>query len=104
MKVHAIGLASVDATLEENKALAKEYGVKGYPSLKVYNQNTGTGGLTDYKGERNEQSMVQNMLDEGKPTITEIVDINEITGEKPSFVYIGRLTPSINTYAKSNKS
>lgn len=39
------------------------------------------------------------MLDEGRPSISEIININEITGEKPSFVYIGNLTPSIETYA-----
>jgi len=37
LKPNGIGLAAVDATLEGNKAIATEYGVSGFPTLKIFN-------------------------------------------------------------------
>jgi hypothetical protein len=38
-----IGLLAVDATADSNKALSEEFGIKGFPSLKVYNVKYGAG-------------------------------------------------------------
>lgn len=51
LKEIPIGLAAVDATLDENKALASEYGVSGFPTLKIFNNKFGSG-VSDYNGGR----------------------------------------------------
>lgn len=47
-----VPLVKVDATAE--KELAKKYGVRGYPTLKWFRK----GAVTDYKGGRTEQTIV----------------------------------------------
>jgi len=46
LKEHKIALLAVDATLDDNKSLSSEYGVSGFPTLKVFNNKFGSG-MTD---------------------------------------------------------
>lgn len=85
MKPNGIGLAAVDATLEGNKALASEYGVSGFPTLKIFNNKYGSG-VSDYNGGRTQDLIVETMNKENMPLITEITAITEVTGDKPNFV------------------
>lgn len=56
-----IPLAKVDAT--EHKGLASEYGVQGYPTLKVFRK----GLAYDYEGPRNEDGIVKYMEEQADP-------------------------------------
>ena len=85
MKPDGIGLAAVDATLEGNKAIASEYGVSGFPTLKIFNNKYGSG-VSDYNGGRTQDSIVETMQKENKPLITVISNISEVSGDKPNFV------------------
>jgi len=85
LKNDNIGLAAVDATLDANKELSTEYGVSGFPTLKIFNNKYGSG-VSDYNGGRTESTIIESMLKENKPLISEIKDISEVTGDKPNFV------------------
>jgi len=85
LKPDGIGLAAVDATLEGNKAIASEYGVSGFPTLKIFNNKYGSG-VSDYNGGRTQDSIVETMQKENKPLITVISNISEVSGDKPNFV------------------
>lgn len=58
LKAENVLLAAVDATLDENKDLASEHGVKGFPTLKVWNKRQGNG-WSDYEGGRSEDTIVE---------------------------------------------
>jgi len=85
LKPDGIGLAAVDATLEGNKAIASEYGVSGFPTLKIFNNKYGSG-VSDYNGGRTQDSIIETMQKENKPLITLISNISEVSGDKPNFV------------------
>jgi len=85
LKPDGIGLAAVDATLEGNKAIASEYGVSGFPTLKIFNNKYGSG-VSDYNGGRTQDSIIETMQKENKPLITVISNISEVSGDKPNFV------------------
>lgn len=56
LKEDGIILAKVDATEEQNKALAAKYGVRGYPTLKVFRGHEDKPG--DYEGPREADGIV----------------------------------------------
>jgi len=61
LKEKGVFLGKVDATVEE--ALAKEYDVRGYPTLKFFKK----GKAYDYEGPRDEEGIVNYMEEVGSP-------------------------------------
>jgi len=81
VRLHGSGavLGVVDATVEEE--LAQEYGVKGFPTIKMFpgGVKSGASAATEYRGGREERDIVRVMLEEvdrsGVPKeIPELVD------------------------------
>ncbi|XP_013391677.1 protein disulfide-isomerase A4 [Lingula anatina] len=65
-------LAKVDATVETE--LAKEYGVEGYPTLKMFRK----GKAMEYKGERNQFGIVEYMKTHQGPGSKEMKTLKEL--------------------------
>lgn len=63
-------LAKVDANEEKNKALAREYQIRGFPTLKII-RNGGTI-IQDYKGPREADGIVTYLKKQSGPASTEI--------------------------------
>lgn len=63
-------LAKVDANEEGNKALAREYEIRGFPTLKIV-RNGGTI-IQDYKGPREADGIVTYLKKQSGPASTEI--------------------------------
>eukprot|EP00250_Pteridium_aquilinum_P016397 c23086_g1_i2 orf=548-2068(-) len=71
-------LAKVDANEETNKPLASEYGVRGFPTLKIFE---GRGAIVrDYKGPRDADGIVSYLKKQVGPPSAEITSAEE--GEK----------------------
>ena len=70
-----IVLAKVDANEETNKALASEYEVRGYPTLKII-ENKGEI-VRDYKGPRDANGIVAYLKKQVSPPSEEIKDSEE---------------------------
>jgi protein disulfide-isomerase-like protein len=98
LKAQGIVLVAVDANEEINKEISSEYGVQGFPTLKVWNKKYGAG-MADYDGGRTADTIVDFMQKENKPTVAEVQSLSEVTGTKPSFVLVGNPT----AYADVNK-
>ncbi len=67
-----IPLGKVDATVE--KDLAKDYGVSGYPTLKILRK----GRRFDYNGPREADGIVEYMKEQAKPAAKELKSAKEI--------------------------
>ncbi|CAD7702499.1 unnamed protein product, partial [Ostreobium quekettii] len=65
-------LAKCDATDEKNKALAKKYGVKGFPTLKIFNGTTES--PKDYSGPREAKGIVEYVMKIFGPASTPVTD------------------------------
>ncbi|KAJ8901979.1 hypothetical protein NDN08_004180 [Rhodosorus marinus] len=79
-------LADVDATIE--KDLAQEYGVQGFPTLKLFQ---GGKVLQDYSGGRDQKSIVNFMVDALRPILSDITKdgiADLLKDEKAAFVII----------------
>lgn len=83
-----IKLVAIDANADENKDIAAEYQVQGFPTLKVWNKKYGTG-MSDYDGGRTADAIVEFMNKENKPLVGEISTLAETKGSKPTFVLVG---------------
>lgn len=68
-------LAKVDANEEGNKALARAYQIKGFPTLKII-RNGGTV-VQDYKGPREADGIVTYLKKQSGPASTEIKSIED---------------------------
>jgi len=71
LEPEGISLAEVDCTLDESKAVCSQYGVKGYPTLKVFR---GEGEPTDYDGGRDEEGIVKYMRKQTQPAFQVAAD------------------------------
>ncbi|CAD5214912.1 unnamed protein product [Bursaphelenchus okinawaensis] len=71
LKAHNIPLAKVDATVE--KKLGDQYGVTGYPTLKILRY----GRRFDYDGPRDTEGIVKFMLDQSTPAAKELRTVSE---------------------------
>jgi protein disulfide-isomerase A4 len=71
LQAHNIPLTKVDATVE--KRLGEQYGVSGYPTLKVLRY----GRRFDYNGPRDAEGIVKYMLDQAKPAAKELKSVKE---------------------------
>ncbi|ORX50846.1 protein disulfide isomerase, partial [Hesseltinella vesiculosa] len=72
-----IALAKVDCT--ENQDVCQEYGVQGYPTLKVFRQ----GEASEYKGSRQHEGIVSYMKKQALPSVS-VLDAESITEFKDS--------------------
>lgn len=88
MKADGIALIAVDANDDVNKDIASEYGVQGFPTLKVWNKKFGTG-MSDYDGGRTADTIVEAMLGENRPLMGEVSSLADAKSSKPTFVYVG---------------
>lgn len=82
-----IVLAKVDANEEANKALASEYDVKGFPTLKIIRK--GGASVQDYKGPREADGIVNYLKKQAGPASVEIKSSEEATsliGDKKVFI------------------
>lgn len=87
-----IVLAKVDANEEKNKALASEYDVKGYPTLKIV--RNGGKNVQEYKGPREADGIVDYLKRQSGPASTEIKSADEATafiGENKVVIVSDRL-------------
>lgn len=66
LKEKGIAIAKVDCTVEAD--VCGEFGVKGYPTLKVFRDGT----PSDYKGARTSPSIVDYMIQQNRPALSEI--------------------------------
>uniref|UniRef100_A0A0D6R325 Protein disulfide-isomerase n=1 Tax=Araucaria cunninghamii TaxID=56994 RepID=A0A0D6R325_ARACU len=82
-----IVLAKVDANEESNKALASEYEVKGFPTLKIV--RNGGKSVGEYKGPRDADGIVKYLKKQAGPASVEIKSSEEATsliGDKKVFI------------------
>ncbi|KAL9666728.1 hypothetical protein QQ045_001066 [Rhodiola kirilowii] len=68
--VPKVVLAKVDANEEENKPLASQYDVNGFPTLKII--RNGGKAVQDYKGPREAKGIVEYLIKQSGPASTEI--------------------------------
>ncbi|KAJ9472944.1 Protein disulfide-isomerase [Diplonema papillatum] len=92
-----IRLAKVDATVE--KIYSGKAGVSGFPTLKLYRN----GIMSDYRGERETDSIVQYMKEQVGPSAFEITDskkLKEVTSKKTleKVSIVGYFTSKGTTY------
>lgn len=76
-------LAKVDANEEENKQLASEYEVSGFPTLKIL--RNGGKNMQDYKGPRDADGIVAYLKKQSGPASAEIKsveDASSLIGDK----------------------
>lgn len=88
-------LAKVDANEEQNKALASEFDIKGFPTLKILRY--GGSVVQDYKGPREADGIVSYVKKQSGPASAEIksskdaedfIDVNKIIiVSSPSFLF-----------------
>jgi len=74
LKSHNIAIAKVNADAEHNKPLANTYGIKGFPTIKLFRN----GVPTDYTGERSSDSIVSFMKRQAKPAVTALASAEEL--------------------------
>eukprot|EP00250_Pteridium_aquilinum_P020600 c24875_g1_i1 orf=202-2427(+) len=77
LKTHkpSIVLAKVDANEQANKALASKYGVSGYPTLKIFENNGGI--VRDYYGPRDADGIISYLKREAGPSLEKIVSLDQ---------------------------
>lgn len=68
-------LAKIDANEESNKALAGEYEVRGFPTLKII--RNGGANIQDYKGPREADGIVEYLKKQAGPASVEIKSSEE---------------------------
>ena len=73
----AVVLAKVDANEEQNKDLASEYDVKGFPTIKIL--RNGGKNIQEYKGPREAEGIVEYLKKQSGPASTEIKSADDAT-------------------------
>lgn len=71
----SIPIGKVNADEEQNKVLASRFGIKGFPTLKIFRK----GNPTDYSGERTAQGIVSYMKKQIMPAVTALTTTEEVT-------------------------
>lgn len=105
LKASGIPIVAVDANADQNKDIASEYGVQGFPTLKVWNTKFGAG-FSDYDGGRTADAIVEFMNKENRPLIGEVASLAEATSTKPTFVLVGNpeSSPDVKKVAAEKKA
>jgi len=70
-----VPLAKIDADVESNRIVAQRFGVRGFPTLKVFRD----GIPIDYQGDRDSASLVAYMKKQAAPSVTKIDSLEEAT-------------------------
>ena len=73
-----VRLAKADATESSNKELAERFGVKGYPTLKMFRGNNAES-VTDYNGPREADGIVGYLAKQAGPATTEVREASQVT-------------------------
>eukprot|EP00884_Botryococcus_braunii_P003077 jgi/Botrbrau1/12770/Bobra.0238s0009.1 len=76
-----IVLVKVDATEEENKALGERYGVRGFPTLKIF-RNGDLESPQDYNGPREAEGIVTYLKKQSGPASVPLTNAKEVTDIK----------------------
>jgi len=63
-----IAIAKMNADEENNRPVAARYGIKGFPTLKVFRNGGET--VSDYEGERTAEAMVSFLKKQNRPAVT----------------------------------
>lgn len=93
-------LAKVDAADEENKALGQEFGVQGFPTLKIF-RNKGEA-ISDYGGPRESAGIISYLKKlSGPPSIelTSADQVKELLAENEKELVVVSLLPSFFYFA-----
>jgi len=69
-----IPIAKIDADAEENREVASRYGIRGYPTLKVFRK----GEYTDYQGERTAKGISAFMKKQALPALSLLTTVDEV--------------------------
>lgn len=77
LKDEGIYLANVDATLDENKALASKYGIQGFPTLKIFRGSEES--PSEYQGPREAAGIVTYCKGEFGPASVQVNSSAEVT-------------------------
>lgn len=80
LKDEGIVLANVDATLDENKALATKYGIQGFPTLKIFRGSEES--PSEYQGPREAAGIVTYCKGEFGPASVQLNTTAEVTALK----------------------
>lgn len=80
LKDDGIVLANVDATLEENKALASKYGIQGFPTLKMFRGSEES--PSEYQGPREAAGIVTYCKGEFGPASVQLNTTAEVIALK----------------------
>lgn len=71
-------LAKVDASEEVNRGLASEYGVQGFPTLKILRNGGKT--VQEYKGPRDADGIVAYLKKQSGPASLEVKTVEDASG------------------------
>lgn len=78
----AVALAKVDATLESAKALAERYGVRGYPTIKMFRGGDGAAeAAAEYSGPREAAGIVAFLTKQAAPAVVALSSQAEAAAE-----------------------
>eukprot|EP00892_Ulva_mutabilis_P006711 jgi/Ulvmu1/4411/UM002_0136.1 len=80
LKDEGIVLANVDATLDENKALASKYGIQGFPTLKIFRGSEES--PSEYQGPREAAGIVTYCKGEFGPASVQLNTTADVTALK----------------------
>lgn len=85
-----VKLAKADATQEENKPLAERFGVKGYPTLKIFRGHDAAS-VSDYNGPREADGIVSYLAKQAGPPSVAITEASQLTAltAKEDVVVVG---------------
>jgi protein disulfide-isomerase A1 len=80
-------LAKVDADAEQNRELGGRFGIRGFPTLKLFRN----GVPTDYQGERSASGLVSFMKKQTMPAVSKLEDAAAVTkfSEEEKVVIVG---------------
>jgi len=100
LKGENLPLAKVDATAEDSTALGQRFGVRGYPTIKLFRNG---GAVSDYQGERTAPEIVSFMRRQARPAVVEIKTAQDLTAftEKEKVAVAGFFTDKESTDYKN---
>jgi protein disulfide-isomerase-like protein len=81
LKADGIALAKVDATEEENKALSSKFGVRGFPTLKIF-RGGDEAALQEYEGPRDAAGIQSYLRMQFGPAVSELADAAALEAAK----------------------
>lgn len=89
-------LAKVDANEEQNKILASEFDIKGFPTIKILRY--GGSVVQDYKGPREADGIVSYLKKQSGPASTEIKSADDVTDVNKIIIVSALPSVSLSLY------